>query len=102
MEKRVLLAIVLSFLVLYTWSALNPPPKKIQQQSAPFTVVSEMGQSSTGTIPQVDLKENFQEKSDKKEEISTLDSDSLTVELSNLGGTINKLKISKYKGISIG
>lgn len=98
MEKRTLLAIILSLFVLFVYTELSPkplPPEKLK------------------TAQTIDNKEvmNNLETSDKgknlvqavvpptpavNESISTLESDSFLIEFSNIGGKLKKVSLKKF------
>lgn len=94
MEKRILVAFLLSFVVLTAWSALNPPPKNIAKNSQVLVnkefmvnesaVKTELTQAPIASEPALN------------EEISTLENDKIKVEFSNIGGTIKKIVIKQF------
>lgn len=101
MEKRLLLAAVLSFLVVYFWSsAINP-----QQSSNPHlfdTITNQELNTSKGIISDdqtvLDQSESFQESGVVSfEKISNVvDNSKLSVTFSNLGGVIEKVNLKEY------
>ncbi len=94
MEKRILVAFLLSFIVLTAWSALNRPPKNIAKNSQviankEFTVNESAAKAEITQAPATsELVVN--------EEISTLENDKIKVEFSNIGGTIKKIVIKQF------
>lgn len=100
MEKRVFLAVALSFLVLVTWNIINPPPKHVATDQ-PFNQDVSVGAASTSstvsTVSQATespTKDFFVQAS--PEEVDVLTSPSLNIEISNLGGAINNITINQY------
>jgi len=103
MEKRLLIAVVLSFLVLSLWSAIMPkskrlPPKQQAEESQVFenkqltqqTLISNTPPSVTQTIiPTVDQVES-------KEETQFTETETLLSEFSNLGGNLKSVTVLEY------
>jgi len=94
MEKRLLIAFLLSFIVLTSWSYLNPPPKPIEKTTQAITnkeLVSiepeEQATFSPETVPQA---------VNSKEDITVLENDKIKVEFTNVGGTIKKIIIKQF------
>ncbi len=100
MEKRLLLAFILSFFVLSVWTKINPPPQPMKQRTAENIQVSE------NNIVKENLFEDHQQKQPPKtesqalpspvEKINILDNGKLEVVFSNIGGTIKSIRIRDY------
>jgi hypothetical protein len=96
MEKRVFIAFILSFLVLYFWSASLPKP------AHPVNKSQIIVNKEVGTTPSVlsQTKELLEAKSpailDVLEEIFVLENEKLRLEFSNIGGTLKKVIIKTY------
>jgi YidC/Oxa1 family membrane protein insertase len=95
MEKRLLLAFLLSFFVLATWNILFPPPKPTQK----IAQTVDIKRDATSSIPAA-LEAPPAQQTDvvpgAPEEIKILENDKLRVEFSNIGGTIKQVVIKKY------
>lgn len=90
MEKRILVAFLLSFVVLSAWSAINPPPKPVlnSTQIVGNKELAISQPSSPAPAPAQQL--SF------KEENVTIENDKIKVEFSNVGGTIKKIIIKQF------
>ena len=105
MEKRFLLAVVLSFLTLYVWQSVSPKPQKapivlegtqigdIQQDSAPSSL-----------LPDVQKAENFNEEVDMagtvaviSKSVEAIESNKLDLSFSNIGGVLDGVFIKTYE-----
>lgn len=98
MEKRTLLAVVLSLLVLYVYSAMTPspsaPPKKSQ------LIESEEFTENQGTFRGADRVVDLQPEvvpEGVSEKISTLETPQLLLKFSNLGGDLVSATIKQYQ-----
>ncbi len=92
MEKRTLLAITVSLLILYVWSALFPPPspkRNIVQTFENREVNVE--HSSAKTIP----SPASLEKPVVPQQLKSIQSEYLTLEFSNLGGNLKKITFNQ-------
>lgn len=102
MEKRLFLAIGLSIMVVWLWSAAAPKPQPVVDglglsqtyDTKEDTVIQEFSKASPSSpaSPTAPLVES--EKINKRIEI--LESDALRVEFSNIGASISKVTIKKY------
>jgi len=101
MEKKLLIASILSFLVVYVWSKFTPAPinpslsvNKVQITDNKNTLnekkilAGEMSTDSNLTQAKDIINE--------KKEITRIVSDKLQVEFSNFGGVIEKIKFKEY------
>ncbi|MCB9758111.1 MAG: membrane protein insertase YidC [Candidatus Omnitrophica bacterium] len=94
MEKRLLLAFALSFVVLSAWSALNPSVQKTESKQSEV-VVNKNDIENNQTVktfavlrnPIVDIKD---------EEIFVLENDKIKVEFSNIGGSIKSISVKEF------
>ena len=101
MEKRLFLAIGLSFLVVWLWSAGAPknPPLSLPPES---TEAAGMRQDTKagrqGALPSIsgNQTENLARNEKVDEQVETLDSEKLNIEISNIGGALNKVMIKEY------
>lgn len=96
MEKRILVAFLLSFLVLSAWTAIFPPPKpKLQPIKATEAVqnTENLSQASSNTVPTVDKPSK---PVSIKEEITVLENSNIKAEFSNVGGKIKKITLKPY------
>jgi len=94
MEKRLLLAFVLSFLVLTIWGRLFPQP---QQASAP-PVISDEQPPAKGkpTPPPSSPPSAVIPQEVVAEELTVLTTDKMKVSFSNIGGHIKSLELTEY------
>ncbi len=96
MEKRLILAATLSFLVLYFWSLLNPPQKIkpdyqhiLEHNSVPHEKAL-LSNSNT-------IKSNKSQPNNKiKESIRTIETEQFIAKFSNIGGVLKNIFIKKY------
>lgn len=93
MEKRIITAFVLSFIVLLTWSTLNPAPRKTVSNPSQIVVNKEnaviLDPASASVISkssEIILTEN----------IRVLENDKIKVEFSNIGGSIKSIVIKEF------
>jgi YidC/Oxa1 family membrane protein insertase len=98
MEKRVLLAVLLSFLVLYGYQALFPPPEPPKPgpkpaQSEPTAAEPAKGQEA----PQVQPVEAAPVLSDSAERDVTFENDSVSAVFTTRGGALKSWRLKKYQ-----
>jgi len=98
MEKKLLLAVALSFMVLYVWSALSPRPQSRQpifdsQLVETKEIMTKEEYSSPSLSPVVNA--SFSEKV-FVEESHVLENEKLRVQFSNKGGSIQRITIKEY------
>ncbi len=101
MERRLFLAIGLSLLVVWLWSAGTPKP-----QSAPLSKSAEsvdikehtptQDQALAPSILSQDMPENSESKEQAVEQTESLESDKLSISVSNIGGALKKVIINEY------
>jgi YidC/Oxa1 family membrane protein insertase len=97
MEKRLFLAILLSFLVLYGWSALtskkqpHTPPQQVNQEN----LISE-AEIKTKISPSTENTEATQTLPSQKFETTDIESENLKLTFSTLGGSIQKIIIKNF------
>jgi YidC/Oxa1 family membrane protein insertase len=101
MEKRVLLAVLLSFLVLYGYQALFPPPEPPKPgpkpaQSEPTAAEPAKGQEA----PQVQPVEAAPVLSDSAERDVTFENDSVSAVFTTRGGALKSWRLKKYHDAS--
>ncbi len=94
MEKRILVAFVLSFMVLFAWSTLNPPPKKSPVIYSQNIENKEFEGKLTSTV--VHDHENAISSTTAEEKVQVLENDRIKVEFSNIGGTIKSLTDKEF------
>ncbi len=97
MEKRIIIAFVLSFIVLSTWSTLNPPPRKISAitpQGIDNKGNTESSISNNAVSSPLPLLEEISNV--KKEETHILENNKIKVEFSNIGGSIKSVLIKEF------
>jgi YidC/Oxa1 family membrane protein insertase len=102
MEKRVIIAFVLCFIVLYVFSALNTPPPS----SGPPAIVESTENPPESTNPVVVPSQTPSEKETneaplqeiraEKEEESVFDTPLYTATFSNVGGVLKSFKLKGY------
>jgi YidC/Oxa1 family membrane protein insertase len=103
MEKRVLLAIVLSFIVLYGYQAMFPPPEPVQPapaQTAPGAPAA-ASPAETPTPTPGEAIESAQAApaaltGDTEERQITFENESVSAVFSNRGGVITSWRLKKY------
>ncbi len=93
MEKRIILAFVLSFIVLWAWSTLNPPPRKMAS-SYSQVLVSKDNTIESDIISTARAAESSQ--ATLVENLRILENDKIKVELSNIGGSIKSIVIKEF------
>ena len=94
MEKRLFLAVALSFMVLYLWSMILPkptPPTLVKNSQ--IIVDKEFTNKSIDILEPPPPSESAQK---LNEEIVALKSDKVEAEFSNIGGAIKRLRILDY------
>src|SRR3989338_91576 len=97
MEKRALLAAVLSLSVLYIWSALFSPQKpNITTENIP-QVIDIKEDKKIYTETPVDVETPSAHDATPSEFIEKIDSETLTLGFSSLGGSLRSAEINKYK-----
>src|SRR4051794_2311841 len=102
MEKRVLIAVALSFLVLYGYQAFFPPPKPPVQSAAPPTVT---GSASTDNPPQPTPAEAEATAapaaaalvSDAAERDIVVENDAVRAVFTNRGGVLKSWVLKRYR-----
>ena len=93
MEKRLLFAFILSFLILYFWSALFPSATKTTNSSK----ISKLYENKeVERSPVVIIEKTDQKPSSAREKLDVLENAKLKVILSNIGAQINEIKIKEY------
>jgi YidC/Oxa1 family membrane protein insertase len=108
MEKRVLLAVVLSFLVLYGFQALNPPPEPPKPGTPPTpTSTPEAGQQAAGPTSPADTQQPTVTPSpgtppaplvaDGSERDVVVESDAVRATFTTRGGTLKSWRLKKYQ-----
>lgn len=93
MEKRLLIAFALSFLVLTLWSGLNRKPSTLSDHIENKDFKSDS--ISSQPQPQASSKSNKIDKIQIDETLSSLENDLLALQFSNRGGALNKVTIKK-------
>jgi len=96
MEKRFFLAIFLSFMVLFIWTAIMPKPIVVKDVNKASEVI-ENKQDIENKKDVSSAKEFIPSPSDFSEKIEILKNNKITVDFSNLGGNINKIFINEYE-----
>jgi YidC/Oxa1 family membrane protein insertase len=94
MEKRVLLAVVLSFVVLYGYQALFPPPKPQPKPSGATTEATQTpspAATPTAAAPLV---------ADAQERDVTFENESVTAVFTTRGGVLKSWRLKKYQDAS--
>ena len=99
MEKRVLIAVILSIAVMYGYSVLFPPPPKIQPADKTSIVSSqETSQSQVKAVPLVDQPVVTQPVGLASSTADvTVDTELFTAVFSPQGAALKKLTLKKYK-----
>jgi YidC/Oxa1 family membrane protein insertase len=97
MERRLILAFVLSFFVIVLWGRLNPFPG--QTETAKDLPVSQHIENKelieNSSIPSPDNNQKLTENS-ANEVLSKIENEKLEISISNLGAIIKEIKIKKY------
>ena len=102
MEKRLFLAIGLSIMVVWLWSAAAPKPQIGQKDSGLSQIVETKSGAGVQDIlspafPPSQLSTQSSVQNDQiSERIEILESDELLVEFSNIGASINRVIIKNY------
>jgi len=102
MEKRLFTAIALSVLVVWLWSSIAPkPPMQLTPLESSQSIengtepaVSQYSESLPS--PSTISPETFEESTEITEKIEVLNSEKLTVEISNIGGSLSKVTLNEY------
>ena len=108
MEKRVLLAVVLSFVVLFAFQALYPPPKPAQKPAATPAPAAPAGAPAGQPIPGPggDLQappvplEAAPLVADSAERDVTFENDSVSAVFTTRGGALKSWRLKKYQNAS--
>ncbi len=93
MEKRIITAFVLSFIVLLTWSTLNPAPRKTVSNPSQIVVNKENAVILDPAAASVISKSS---ETILAENIRVLENDKIKVEFSNIGGSIKSIVIKEF------
>jgi hypothetical protein len=93
MEKRIITAFVLSFIVLLTWSTLNPAPRKTVSNPSQIVVNKENAVILDPASASVISKSS---ETILAENIRVLENDKIKVEFSNIGGSIKSIVIKEF------
>lgn len=99
MEKRLLLSVFLSLLVLYIWAGFVQKPSPINNLKGSQVVDNKIDKINTDNLSDTtDLNVDQTDPRDisKDEELITLENDQLLITLSNIGGTIKEVFIKEY------
>ncbi len=104
MERRLFLAIGLSLLIVWLWSAGTQKKQPFSPLSPPsdITEVSDIKQDTEDkqriTPPSFSNKttEGLERNTTIDEQIETMGSEKLSIEVSNMGGALNKVEINEY------
>jgi hypothetical protein len=94
MEKRLLLAFALSFVVLFAWSALNPSAQKTELKK-PEVVANKKDTVEQSLVKTPAILEDSGV-SINNEEIFTLENEKIKVEFSNIGGSIKSIVVKEF------
>ncbi|MCC6863225.1 MAG: membrane protein insertase YidC [Rhodobacteraceae bacterium] len=94
-NKKLILATVLSFLVIFVWFVLFPPPEAKLDPSVPLTAVTEAEAPSTATLTPAMTQDESQ--SDAEAPRIIVDTPRLAGSISLLGGRINDLSLKTYR-----
>jgi len=99
MEKRVLIAVVLSIAVMYGYSILFPPPQQLQPEKGLTPAVSQQAESApvknislSGETPSPLIVKTAATAQDV-----TVETDVYRAEFSAMGGALKKLTLKQYK-----
>lgn len=95
MERRLLLAVVLSFLVLYTWSIFLPKTKPPRIES-PQPIESNEHTRIDASQNKLEASPSASSLAPLAEKITKLESSVLVAEFSNIGGVLNRVNIKNY------
>src|SRR3989338_3216773 len=98
MEKRTLLAIILSLFVLFVYTELSPkPPRQENSKTTQYIENKEvMNNSETSSQSKNLIQSVVPPTPAVNETISTLESDSFLIEFSNIGGKLKKVSLKKF------
>jgi YidC/Oxa1 family membrane protein insertase len=99
MEKRVLIAVILSIAVMYGYSILFPPPKQLQPEKAQASAVSQQTepvQVKNILLPGEALSPVAGKIADNTKDVS-VETDVFRAEFSVMGGALKKLTLKQYK-----
>ena len=96
MQKRLLLAFVLSFLVLHVWGQLFAP-KHPSPKTAPSPSLAASPLPSLAAKPQTEPPPAPQKAVSAKEQLEVLETEKLKVKFSNIGGTIHAVELKPYQ-----
>jgi len=99
MEKRVLIAVVLSIAVMYGYSILFPPPQQIQPEKGQASAVSPQAESAPVKILSLPGEAPSPEPVKTAAAIKdvTVETDVFKAEFSTFGGALKKLTLKQYK-----
>ena len=101
MEKRLILALVLSIAVIFFWTTFiaKPPEREPPPMQAPTPLPAVAGEAvreaAPPEVPFVEAPVTVVEEELPPEEIVHIESDQMRLELSDVGGTIKKLVLKK-------
>jgi YidC/Oxa1 family membrane protein insertase len=96
MEKRILIAFVLSFGVLFAFQFLYPPPPTVPKPAPPAAAVDTPSPAAAAVVPAEPSAagaEDIREESSREQSVKT---DSYTAVVSNTGGVVKSFKLTRY------
>lgn len=96
MEKRALLAVVLSLAVFYGYNLLFPAPKKVPQQSSVQSVVSSAQVAQVAVSPVKPIEKPVAQAPASLQEV-TVETDLFSAVFTTQGGTLKSLILKKFK-----
>src|SRR5258705_6185281 len=113
MEKRVLLAVVLSFVVLYGYQALFPPPKPLDKavtstpapqgspaSAAPGTPAAPPPAADAGVAPAAEQVTSAPVVADSAERDITVENPEVRAVFTTRGGTLKSWRLKKYQDVA--
>ncbi|MCB9771521.1 MAG: YidC/Oxa1 family insertase periplasmic-domain containing protein [Candidatus Omnitrophica bacterium] len=94
MQKRILIAFLLSFVVLSVWSAIFPPPKRVITESTQVIDNKELKSEIDQSVDTIDVSPALS--TVVEEETQILENNKIAAEFSNVGGSLKSVTIKEY------
>lgn len=97
MEKRILIAFILSFFVFVTWSTFTKPPQNIAKNENVTKKDPQVSENDNNKILDLSSEQTVFQNVAQSEEVRFLENDKLKIEFSNIGGSIKSILFKEFQ-----